>query len=88
MGTPSGKRLVDDVPDQFRRDVRAYWAMLLVEVNTAAASGSAVAAVPSDVSAESVKCGEVDGVFVCESMIWMVTYYCVFCLVPGKALAG
>ena len=62
--------------------------MLLVEVNAAAASGSAVAAVPSDVSAESVKCGEVDRAFVCESMIWMVTYDCGFCLVSGKALTG
>jgi hypothetical protein len=62
--------------------------MLLVEVNAAAASGSAVAAVPSEVSAGSVKCREVGIAFVCGSMIWMVTYACGFCLVSGKALAG
>ena len=76
--------MVDDVLDWFRRDVRAYRAMQLVELNAAAASGSAVAAVPSDVSAESVKCGEVDMAIVCGSMMWKVTYACGFCLVQGR----
>ena len=68
--------------------MRAYWAMQLAELNAAAASGSAVAAVPSDVSAETVLRGEADMAIACGSMIWILTYACGSSLMSGSALTG
>lgn len=77
-----------DVPESFRNDVRKHWAQHLEEFRASAASGSAVAAVPPNVSSESVQRGEVDLAIVCGAMLWMLTYSCGYCLVAGKAMTG
>jgi len=77
-----------DIPESFRADVRTYWAQHLEELKAIAASGSAVAAMPSDISSACVERGDVNMAIACGSMIWMLTYACGSCLMAGKALTG
>ena len=80
--------LDEDVPKSFRDDVREHWGQHLEELRASVVSGSAVAAVPPNVSSESVRRSEVDMAIVCGSMLWMLTYSCGYCLVAGTALTG
>ncbi len=63
----------EDVPESFRDDVRKHWVLHLGELWAPAASGSAVAAVPPNVSSESIRRGEVDMIFVCGHMQVILT---------------